>query len=303
MIPAPYIGDKVRAREALQGRSVSNSCNNVSYAKHIVITSRAGLARGRIAELWRYRELLYFFIWRDLKVRYKQTALGLLWAVLRPAASMGIFTFVFSTVGSFPASGIPYPLLTLSGIVVWTMISEGIYGATHSMTSNPHLITKVYFPRLLLPIASVLRTLVDTGVTLALYALVALWYRHPFTLAIAWLPLALFFAIASALGFGFWSSALSVRYRDIGLALPLLIQMLFWISPIGYLSTNVPGHLQVVYWINPVVGVIEAFRSALLGASTAPFPLMALSVCINAVFLLSGAWYFFRAEDDFADMI
>jgi lipopolysaccharide transport system permease protein len=277
--------------------------DHVAQAKYITITPQDGWNFSRMRELWLHRELIYFFIWRDVKVRYKQTALGLLWTVIRPAVSMGIFTFVFSTIGGFASQGIPYPLLTLSGIVVWTMISEGISGATFSMTSNPHLITKVYFPRLVLPIAAVLRTLIDLGVALLLYGILALLYSHPVPRTVLFLPLSILFALTSALGFGFWCSAVSVRYRDLAMALPLLIQMLFWISPVGYSSASVPAHLQTVYWLNPLVGVIESFRYALFGAAHAPAPLMALSVAINALFFVSGAWYFLKAENDFADVI
>ena len=276
---------------------------HVAFSSHIVITPSDGFAHLPLRELWQQRELIYFFIWRDVKVRYKQTLLGLLWTVIRPLISMGVFTFVFSTLGHFPSQGTPYPLLTLAGIVVWTMVSDGISGSTQSLLANPNLITKVYFPRLVLPLSAAFRTLVDLGITLILYILASLAFSFPPTISLAILPLAVLFAMMSMLGLGLWLSAVSVRYRDVALALPFLLQLLFWISPVGYSSANVPVSVEPLYWMNPLVGVIELFRYCLLGDAHLSYMLLSLSVAMNCILLGSGLWYFQRVENEFADVI
>jgi lipopolysaccharide transport system permease protein len=299
------VRDAARIRRRRHGAEVVSfdNSNPLTPPSHITILPPTGGIELPIGDIRRHRELLYFLVWRDIKVRYKQTVLGVLWTVIRPVISMAIFTFVFSTLGGFPSGGIPYPLLALSGSVIWTAITEGITGSTHSMVSNPNLITKVYFPRMILPLSAVLRTLVDSAITVTIAVAVTIAYGHPVGVSLVALPAAIVFALLCALGFGLWFSALSVRFRDVALALPFVVQLFFWISPVGYSSAVVPSSLQGWYWLNPMVGVIETFRWTLLGSPPVPSHLLLLSIAMNLAVLASGAWYFQRAENAFADVI
>ena len=210
-----------------------------------------------LKELWEYRELFYFLIWRDVKVRYKQTLLGVGWAIVRPIASMVVFTFVFNHLAGFSSEGVPYQLFTFAGILAWNFFSEGLTGASQSIISNSNLITKVYFPRLIIPSSAVLRGLVDFGVAFLICIGFMFYYSFNPGWQILLFPLSVIWGIIATLGVGLWFTAIGVKYRDIAHALPFVVQLLFWITPVGYSSARIPAKWEIIYWSNPMTGVIE----------------------------------------------
>ena len=254
-------------------------------------------------EVWAHRELVFFLAWRDVKVRYKQTVFGVLWAILRPAISAAVFTFVFGSMAKLPSGETPYLLVAMSGVLGWSLMSDGISGASQSMISNTSLVTKVYFPRIILPLAALCRGLVDWLFAAALYLGISMWAGHPPGADVILLPLAMIYALAVALGISLWFSAAGVRYRDVAHALPFALQVLFWISPIGYSSVHIPESVAPWYWCNPVVGVMELFRLALLGHANIPGHLLAVSITSGLCVLVGGLWFFRRMEAAFADVI
>jgi len=254
-------------------------------------------------EIWEYRELFYFLIWRDIKVRYKQTVLGAGWAIVRPIASMVVFTFIFNRLAGFTVDGPPYPLFTLCGVLAWNFFSEGLTGSSQSLILNTNLISKVYFPRLIVPSAAVLRGLVDFAIAFGVYLVFMLYYRFNPGWPILLFPLAVIWGVVAALGVGLWFSAIAVKYRDIAQALPFVVQLLFWVTPVGYSSEKVPQHLQIFYWLNPMTGVIESFRYTLLGVANTPPSLMILSGAISVIVFITGVYNFRRMEKEFADVI
>jgi lipopolysaccharide transport system permease protein len=257
-----------------------------------------------LRELWEYRELLYFLTWREVKVRYKQTAMGFAWAVIQPLMMMIVFSLFFGTLAKVPSEGIPYPLFNYAALLPWTLFSEGINRATSGMISGGTIamVQKIYCPRLLMPISGILSPLVDFAVALVILIGMMIWYGYVPTLRILWLPLFLILAIFTALGVGLWLSAINVRYRDVRYAVPFLIQLWLFASPVVYASSLLPGRFQVIYGLNPMSGVIEGFRWCLLGANP-PSALLAVSVVIVLVILVSGTYYFRRTEKSFADVI
>jgi len=271
--------------------------------KEIVIAATRGLGTIRFREMWEYRELFYFLVWRDVKVRYKQTFLGIAWAVVRPLLSMVVFTFVFNRLAGFSSEAIPYPLFTYAGILAWQFFSEGITGASQSLLSNTNLITKVYFPRLIIPSAAVLRGIVDVGVAFALLFSLYLYFGFLPGLHLLLLPVAVCWGMMVSLGVGLWFSALGVKYRDVAHALPFVVQLLFWITPVGYSSAEVPSRFVPFYWLNPMTGVIEFFRYALVGTANLPSGLVLLSIAVCLAIFLSGVMTFKRMEREFADVI
>lgn len=253
-------------------------------------------------ELWAYRELLYFFIWRDVKVRYKQTALGAIWAVAQPLSTMVAFTLLFGNLAKIPSEGIPYPLFSYAALLPWALFSDGINRSTGSMVGNAGILTKVYLPRLIMPISGVLSPLVDFVVSFMVYIGLMFYFGFTPTIRIIWLPAMVILALMTALGVGFWLSALNAQYRDIGYALPFLIQLWLFFSPVIYPSSLVPEQYRVIYGLNPMVSVIEGFRWALLGTNP-PSSIMFISVLIVLFLLISGAYYFQRIEKTFADVV
>lgn len=254
-------------------------------------------------ELWEYRELLYFLIWRDIKVRYKQTAIGVAWAVIQPLVTMVVFAAIFGQFGRFPSQGVPYPIFAYAGLLPWQLFSGGLQRSILSLVGSAALITKVYFPRLIIPLAASLAALVDFLIAFVVLIVMALAYG----LAPSWRVLALpgFVALAvlSALAVGLWLSALNVRYRDIGHAVPFLVQIWMFISPVVYPVTLVPARLRAFYSLNPMVGVVEGFRWAMLAKAAPDLRAIAVSVTVVLLLLVGGLIYFRRMERTFADVI
>jgi lipopolysaccharide transport system permease protein len=268
-----------------------------------VVLPSSGWMPLQLKGLWEYRELLYFLAWRDLKVRYKQTALGCLWALLQPFTTMVVFTIVFSKLGRIPSDGIPYPVFVYIALVPWQLFAGSLAASGNSLIRNQQLITKVYFPRLIVPLSAVFVGLVDFSVSFViLLGLMAYYGIYP-TLAVLSAPLFVLLAIAASLAGGLWVAALNVRYRDAQHAIPFLMQLWLFISPVAYPSSLVPTKWQLLYSLNPMVGVIDGFRWALSGQSTKPAISIFLSIIVASVLLLGGLIYFKRGERIFADVV
>ena len=256
-----------------------------------------------LRELWEFRELLYYLVWRSIKVRYKQTLLGASWAVLQPLLTMLVLSIFLGRFARVPSNGIPYPLFAYSGLVVWTFCTSALSQATQSIVEQQSMITRVYFPRILLPISGVLAATVDMLLSLpVLIALMAFYGIAP-TRLVWTLPLFLLLAAASAMGIGLWLSALNVRYRDVRYAIPFLIQLWFLSTPVMYPSSVLPDGWRVLYGINPMAGVVEGFRWGLLGGTEPPGNLLIVSIAIILLVLVGGFHYFRRMEATFADVV
>lgn len=256
-----------------------------------------------LGELWAHRELVFFLVWRDLKVRYKQTVLGIAWAVLQPLITVIVFTILFSRLAGLPSEGVPYPVFTLAALLPWQLFASAVSGSSNSLVGSSSLITKVYFPRLIIPIAAVVSTLVDFLISLLLLAGLMAWYHIVPGAGVLLLPVFVLQALTLALAIGLWTSALNVQYRDVQYALPFVLQILLFASPVAYSATLVPeGPWRVIYALNPLVGVIQGFRWALLGAAP-PGLLGQLSLLVTLVVLVGGAFFFKRMEDRFADVV
>ena len=269
----------------------------------IRIKPTKGWAALNLQELWQYRELLYFLVWRDIKVRYKQTVLGAGWAVIQPLLTALVFGLFFGNLGRMPSDGIPYLLFAYTGLVPWTFFANGLALASNSLVGSAHLISKVYFPRLAVPVATVLAGILDFVLAfLVLVAMIAAFGVAP-TANIIWLPFFLLLALVTSLGVGLWFSAMNVQFRDIRYIVPFLTQLWLFASPIVYPSSILPEAWRAVYALNPMVGVVEGFRWALLGANTAPGPIVIASSLVAVALLVSGAFYFRRMEKTFADVV
>lgn len=253
-------------------------------------------------ELWEYRELLHSFIARDVKIRYKQTALGFLWVIIQPLFMMLIFTLIFGGFAKIPSDGIPYPLFSFAALIPWTLFSEGLIRSTTSMVSNSTIMTKVYFPRLVMPLSGILSPIVDFFIAFILLILMMAYYGFVPTIAIVLLPLFSLLALASSLAVGLWLSALNIKYRDFQYTLPFIIQIGLYASPVVYPSSMIPDQYRMLYGLNPMAGVIEGFRWALLGTKP-PGAMMLVSVCVIIVLLIGGLFYFKRMEQHYADVV
>ena len=253
-------------------------------------------------ELWAYRELITSFTLRDVKLRYKQTGLGIAWAVLQPLLTMVIFTVFFGGLAKIPSDGVPYPLFVLAALLPWTLFAEGLTRSTTSMVTNSNIMTKVYFPRLIMPLSSIISPLVDFAVSFIILIAMMVYYGFMPTLNILFLPVFLLLALATALGVGLWLSALNVKYRDFQYTVPFLIQIWMFSSPVVYAASLVPDSMRVWYGLNPMAGVIEGFRWALLGTG-APSAMVLVSVGMVLVILISGMFYFRRMEQYYADIV
>jgi lipopolysaccharide transport system permease protein len=264
--------------------------------------SRGG-SRLRLGELWAYRELLYFLVWRDIKVRYKQTALGAAWVIIQPLLTMIVFTLFFGNLAKVPSDGIPYPLFAFTGLVPWTLFAFALTESSGSLVSNQNLITKVYFPRLIIPLASVLAGLVDFAISFGVLLLFMLYYGVVPTVFILTVPLFVMLAVLAALSVGIWLSALNVEFRDVRYTIPFLTQLWLFLTPLAYASSLIPPRWRVIYGLNPMAGVVEGFRWALLGQTAAPGLLLAASVSVVVLLLVGGMFYFRRMERTFADVV
>jgi len=275
----------------------------------IVIRPASGWIPLNVGEIWRYRELLYFLVWRDVKVRYKQTALGALWAVLQPFLAMLVFTFFFGSLANVGSDGFPYPLFSYVALLPWILFAQAIGQSAESLVKSSNLVQKVYFPRAIVPAASVVSGVVDFALAfLALGALMAYYGVRP-GLAVLWLPVLVLFCLSAALGAGMWLSALNVEYRDVRYALPFCLQLWMFATPVIYPGSGVIAWLERhdlpawLYGLNPMVGVVEGFRWALLGGSVPVGPLIASGSVVSGLLLLTGAYYFRRMERTFADAV
>lgn len=256
-----------------------------------------------LSGLWAHRELLYFLIWREIKVRYKQTALGAVWALLQPLLTMLVFTLFFGRLAKIPSDGIPYPIFAFCALVPWTFFANGLTLSSNSLVNSANLITKVYFPRLAIPVAAVLSGLVDFAIAFIFLLLMMIFYQVRLTAKISFIPLFVLLAVVTALGVGFWLSAINVKYRDVRHTIPFLTQFWMFATPIVYPSSLLREPWRTLYGINPMVGVVEGFRWSLLGSSTAPGLLLVISSTSALILLISGAYYFRRMERGFADLV
>ncbi len=255
-------------------------------------------------DLWRYRELFYFLAWRDLLIRYKQTVIGVVWSVIRPFLTMVVLTIAFGKVAQLPSGGIPYPLLVFCGLLPWQFFSTALSESGASLVNNSNLVSKVYFPRLVIPASSVITSFVDFMISAALLFAVMVWYRFVPPGNIIFLPAFILLAFAASFGAGLWISALMVNYRDFRFIVPFIIQFGIYISPVGFSTFSVPDAWRTVFSLNPIVGVIDGFRWCLLGGTHVLFlPGLASSVAGVVLLLTTGIWYFRRTERTFADVI
>lgn len=264
--------------------------------------ARPGWVAIDFAELWRYRELVVFYALRDIKVRYKQTLLGVAWAVLQPVLTMVVFSIFFGNLAGVPSDGIPYPIFAYCGLVPWQLFAYALTQSSNRIVEDAQVITKVYFPRLIIPLASVIAGLVDFTISFGALVTMMLYYHIPLGWAILTLPLFTLLALMAALAAGLWLSAFNVRYRDVRYTIPFLAQFWLFITPVAYSSSLVPPEWRALYGINPMVGVVNGFRWALLG-KTPPDPMLFVSIAATAVLLIGGLFYFRRMEKSFADII
>jgi lipopolysaccharide transport system permease protein len=256
-----------------------------------------------LGEIWQHAELLYFLIWRDVKVRYKQTLLGVVWVVLQPLLGVLIFTVIFGKFAQMPSDGLPYPVFVYAGLVPWTFFATALTRSTNSLVTDAELISKIYFPRLILPLTAILSSLVDFASGLAIVILMALWFGIAPTPALLTVPLFLFLAVMTALALALWLAPMNARYRDVGHTVPFIVQAWMFASPVVYPASIVPEQWRVLYGLNPMAGVIEGFRWALLGNTAPQFGLMATSAAVVAVLTIGGIAWFKRMELTFADVL
>ena len=257
----------------------------------------------RLHELWEYRELLYFLAWRDIKIRYKQTALGAAWAIIQPFFTMIIFSIFFGRLAGIPSDGVPYPIFSFAALVPWTFFANSLSQSSNSLVSSANLIQKVYFPRLAVPIATIFSGVVDFALAFIVLLGMMLYYGILPTNNALWLPAFFLLAFVTSLGVGLWLSAMNVRFRDVRYTVPFLIQFWMFSTPIAYPSNLLPEPWRTLYGLNPMVGVIEGFRWGLLGTNTAPGPIIIVSSFMAVAILVGGAFYFRRMEKSFADIV
>jgi lipopolysaccharide transport system permease protein len=283
---------------------VESSVNALPVAKPRIRLQRSdGWRALNLNELWRYRELLYFLSWRDIKVRYKQTALGVLWAILQPLLTMVVFSIFFGNLAKVPSDGVPYPIFAFAALVPWTLFANALTQSSNSLVQSANLLKKVYFPRLIIPISSVLAGAVDFAFAFIVLLAMMLFYGVVPTVNILWLPFFLALTCVTALGVGLWLSAMNVKFRDVRYTVPFLTQFWLFATPIAYPSSLLSDPWRTVYGLNPMAGVVEGFRWALLGTQGAPSPMILVSVGVACLLLMSGLYYFRRLERTFADIV
>jgi lipopolysaccharide transport system permease protein len=268
------------------------------------IEARRGWLALDLSELWAYRDLIYFFIWRDVKVRYKQTVIGAAWAILQPVLTMLVFSLFFGRLAKIPSQGLPYPIFYYSALLPWMYFATAMQAATNIVVENQRVITKIYFPRVVLPVASVMAGLVDFAISFCVFLILMAYYHvMPNGAAIAWLPFFTLLAVLTALGVGLWLSALNAMYRDVRYVVPFLVQFWMFASPVAYPSSLVPERWRWLYGLNPMAGVIEGFRWALTGHGQPPGLLLAASSAAVALLVLSGLVYYHAMEGTIADVV
>jgi lipopolysaccharide transport system permease protein len=268
-----------------------------------VIEPSKGWVSLRLGAVWRFRELLYFLIWRDVKVRYKQTLLGAAWAILQPLLTMVVFSIFFGKLARMPSDGVPYPLFAYVALVPWTFFANGLTLSSNSLVSNQTLLRKVYFPRLVIPVSAVASGLLDFAIAFVVLLGLAARYGVTPTAHLLWLPVLVLLALVTALGVGLWFAALNVLYRDIQYIVPFLVQVWLYATPIVYPSSLVPERWRTLYALNPMVGVVEGFRWTLLGTGTAPGPMILVSALAALAMLIGGLFFFRRMEKSFSDVV
>ena len=269
----------------------------------IIIAPSRGWVSLKLGEIWAYRELLYFLVWRDIKVRYKQTALGAAWAVIQPLFTMVVFSLFFGKLAKVPSDGIPYPIFAFTALVPWTFFATGLNMSSNSLVGSANLVQKVYFPRLIIPVATVLSGLVDLAIAMLVLLALMAWYRIAPTWNALWLLPLVLLALMTSLGVGLWLSAMNVKYRDVRYLVPFLAQLWMYATPVVYPSSLLHEPWHTVFGINPMAGVVEGFRWALLGVNTQPGPMILASTGAAVLLLVSGAFYFRRMEKTFADVV
>ena len=276
----------------------------MSATQQVLIIEAGRAERHYWRDLWRYRELFYFLAWRDILVRYKQTVIGLAWALIRPFLTMVVFVFVFSKLAKLPSDGVPYPILVFAALLPWQFFANAFTEAGNSLINNANMISKVYFPRLVVPASAVIVSFVDFLISGIILVGLMLWYGFAPDWRILTLPLFILIAFAAALGAGLWTAALNVKYRDFRYIIPFVVQFGLYVSPVGFSSTIVPEQWRLLYSINPMVGVIDGFRWAILGGNTQFYwPGFLLSILLVLVILITGIVYFRKTEKTFADVI
>lgn len=269
----------------------------------ILLAPSTGWVSLRLGELWEYRELIYFLVWRDIKVRYKQTVLGATWAVIQPFMSMVVFSIFFGGLAEVPSDGLPYPIWNYAAMVPWQFFANSLANSSNSLVSGSNMIKKIYFPRLALPLATVFAGLVDFVLAFSVLILMILFYGIVPTAKIVWLPFFLLLAFITSLGVGLWFSAMNVQFRDVRYTVPFVSQLWLFATPIVYPSKLLAEPWRTIYGINPMAGVVEGFRWAMLGTDTAPGPMIIVSSAAALILLVSGLYYFRRMEKTFADVV
>ncbi|MGE0041804.1 MAG: ABC transporter permease [Vicinamibacterales bacterium] len=270
----------------------------------VVVIEAGRRPAARLApELWEHRELLYFMVWRDLKVRYKQTALGAAWALIQPFATMVVFSLFFGRLAGIPSDGVPYPVFSYAALVPWTYFATALAGGAQSLVGSQHLISKVYFPRLLVPLAAVITPLVDAAIALVLLAALMAWFGVAPTGGLVWLPAFALLAVAAAAAGGVWLAALNVKYRDVRYVMPFLVQVWLFVTPVAYPTSLVPERWRAVYSLNPMATVVDGFRWGLVGGPAPSAGMIAASAAAVAVALAAAFMYFRATEESFADVI
>lgn len=273
-------------------------------SKHLLVIEAGRTERHYWADLWRYRELFYFLAWRDILVRYKQTAIGVAWALVRPFLTMVVFTVVFGKLAKLPSDGVPYPILVFAAMLPWQFFANSLSEASNSLVGNANLISKVYFPRLIIPASSVITSFVDFLISSLILVGVMIWYQFIPGWRIFTLPLFIAIAFAAAMGIGLWLTALNVKYRDFRYIVPFIVQFGLYVSPVGFSSSVVPEKWRLLFSLNPMVGVIDGFRWAILGGDVQIYwPGFLISNGLVLLFLVTGIWYFRKTEKTFADVI
>lgn len=277
---------------------------SASHAPYVTVNEPStGWPIPNLSELWDYRGLLFFLVWRDIKVRYKQTALGASWAVIQPFFTMVVFSLFFGRLAGVPSDGVPYPIFSYAALVPWTFFASGLTQSSNSLVASQNLIKKVYFPRLAVPVATVLAGAVDFAIAFVVLLGMMAFYGIVPTAQIVWIPALLVLALVASLGVGLWFAALNVQYRDVAYVVPFTVQLWLFATPIAYPSSMLPEFWRTIYGLNPMAGVVEGFRWALLGTETAPGPMLAVSAVAALTILVGGAYYFRRMERSFADRV